>query len=107
MLFLRIRGSVAFVFVLALFGWLLIGPFQMAVSSWSSVSVPSSGAPVVKAQAVSSPWNRTYGGGEGDAGIAVIEVSTGGFACIGYTKSSGAGAADVWLVRTAVDGSPQ
>lgn len=97
----------AFVFVLALFGWLLIGPFQMAVFPWSSVFFPSSGGQVVTAQTVSSPWNRTYGGGEADAGISVIEVSTGGFACIGYTKSSGAGAADVWLVRTAVDGTPQ
>ncbi|MHA2427698.1 MAG: hypothetical protein ACXADB_06720 [Candidatus Hermodarchaeia archaeon] len=62
---------------------------------------------VVEAQDISSPWNRTYGGSESDGGYSLVEVSTGGFACTGYTMSSGAGLQDVWLVRTGVDGLAQ
>ena len=89
-----------------------ITPLPLAVSRRDSLSLYTSQQPLTLGTSFAPiergiEWNRTYGGGEADAGISVMEVSTGGFACVGYTASSGAGAADVWLVRTAVDGTPQ
>ncbi|MHA2315930.1 MAG: hypothetical protein ACXACF_11760, partial [Candidatus Hermodarchaeia archaeon] len=60
----------------------------------------------MRAQELYSPWNRTFGGSDSDIGYGVVEVSSGGFACVGETQSSGAGNNDVWLVRTTADGSP-
>jgi hypothetical protein len=60
----------------------------------------------VRAQELYSPWNRTFGGSDSDIGYGIVEVSSGGFACVGETQSSGAGNNDVWLVRTTADGSP-
>lgn len=85
----------------------LVLPFQMSPFTLPVAEPPLSGNRVVDAQEVSSPWNRTFGGVANDGGRSVVEVSTGGFACAGDTMSTGAGQKDVWLVRTAADGSPQ
>lgn len=50
-------------------------------------------------------WNQTYGGQYTDIGRALVEVSTSGFAIVGYTASKGAGNYDVWLIRTDQTGS--
>lgn len=51
-------------------------------------------------------WNKTYGTAGGtDVGMAITECSTGGFAIAAYTDSIGAGGFDVWLIRTADDGT--
>lgn len=103
---MRRRRPVAVVFVVGLFISLLIGTGHMAGVPWLTADFPSSGGKVVEAQTVSSLWYRTFGGGDHDGGRSVVEVSTGGYACVGFTESSGAGSSDVWLVRTADDGSP-
>jgi hypothetical protein len=96
-----------FVLVVGLFISLMIGHLYVARLPWTADILSLSDISVVEAQAMSSPWNRTFGGVESDGGYSVVEVSTGGFACAGYTMSSGAGLQDVWLVRTGVDGTPQ
>jgi nitrous oxidase accessory protein NosD/predicted secreted protein len=45
-------------------------------------------------------WNKTYGGTNDDYAWSVIATNDGGYALAGYTKSFGAGGADVWLVKT-------
>lgn len=48
-------------------------------------------------------WNQTYGGLGYDYAYSVIETSDRGYALAGDTFSSGAGSADMWLVK--VEGS--
>ena len=49
-------------------------------------------------------WSRTFGGSMTDTALGLIEVSTGGFAITGRTQSFGAGATDLWLIRTNTNG---
>ena len=50
-------------------------------------------------------WNRTYGGVFDDSAGSLIEVSAGGFICVGRTNSWGNGMTDAWLVRLDADGN--
>jgi len=104
---LRRMGLVIPVFVVWMLVFSLIVPFPNITFPPSSVPQPLLDMMVVGAQDISSPWNRTYGGSLSDGGYSLVEVSSGGFACTGYTMSSGAGAQDIWLVRSGVDGLAQ
>eukprot|EP01022_Parablepharisma_sp_SALTPOND_P012095 TRINITY_DN1545_c0_g1_i1.p1 TRINITY_DN1545_c0_g1~~TRINITY_DN1545_c0_g1_i1.p1 ORF type:complete len:840 (-),score=50.39 TRINITY_DN1545_c0_g1_i1:81-2600(-) len=44
-------------------------------------------------------WNITFGGGNEDRGTGLVQTRDGGCAVVGYTKSYGAGDADVWVIR--------
>jgi len=50
-------------------------------------------------------WSKTFGGLEPDVAYSVLETGDGGFVFTGETSSSGAGATDVWLIRTDEDGT--
>jgi len=45
-------------------------------------------------------WIQNYGGTNDDRGHSVRQTSDGGFIMAGFTKSSGAGQADVYLIKT-------
>jgi regulation of enolase protein 1 (concanavalin A-like superfamily) len=56
-------------------------------------------------------WERLYGGVDNDQGFGLIEVSTGGFAVVGITRSFGSvdprtliHTFDIWLLRTDTQG---
>lgn len=44
-------------------------------------------------------WDRTFGGGKDDWASSLIQTTDGGYAVAGYTKSYGAGEADIWLLK--------
>jgi hypothetical protein len=45
-------------------------------------------------------WNKTFGGINDDSAKSMVQTQDGGFILAGYTRSYGAGATDVWLVKT-------
>jgi hypothetical protein len=54
-----------------------------------------------------SLWAARYGGNSHDVCNAVVPTSDGGYALAGWTKSSGAGWYDFWLVKTDASGNKQ
>jgi len=52
-------------------------------------------------------WTRTYGGADVDWGYSIEQTSDGGYIIAGLTWSCGAGAEDVYLIKTDGDGLVQ
>jgi hypothetical protein len=50
-------------------------------------------------------WSRVFGGDNEDLGSSVQQTLDGGFIVAGYAKSIGAGAADVYLIKTDREGN--
>jgi hypothetical protein len=50
-------------------------------------------------------WTRHFGGPGDDGARAVVELPGSGYAILGYTQSFGAGASDLYLVRTDLQGN--
>jgi predicted secreted protein/acetyl esterase/lipase len=50
-------------------------------------------------------WNKTYGGSLAEWMDQMIRTADGGYAISGYTASFGAGAQDVWLIKTDQSGN--
>jgi hypothetical protein len=52
-------------------------------------------------------WDQTFGGSADDTGYSVRQTTDGGYVIAGFTKSSGAGGSDAFLVKTDAGGSEQ
>jgi len=52
-------------------------------------------------------WNKTFGGAKWDYPNAVLQTSDNGYIFAGETSSYGAGAADMWLVKTDSNGNEE
>lgn len=50
-------------------------------------------------------WQKTFGGSDTDRGHEVQQIQEGGYMIVGYTKSSGAGKSDVYIVKTDESGN--
>jgi len=63
---------------------------------------------VVKLDANSNlQWTKTIGGKDFEDGYSLIQTSDGGYAIAGYTRSFGAGGADVYVVKLDANGNLQ
>ncbi len=51
-----------------------------------------------------SVWTKTFGGTADDLGYSVTQATNGEYVIVGVTESYGAGATDIWLIKTDASG---
>jgi hypothetical protein len=59
---------------------------------------------LIYAQAPDTLWTKTYGGDSTDVGFSVKETFDGGYIIAGYTLSFGVNHADIYLIKTDING---
>lgn len=74
--------------------------------SKTSISTNDLDCFLVKTNSNGDPqWTMTYGGGNEDSGFSVRQIQDGGYIFVGNTFSYGAGAMDVYLIKTDANGN--
>jgi hypothetical protein len=78
----------------------------IVVGSTASYGAGGSDVYLIKTDAGGNQeWYKTIGGSSDDSGGSVQQTADGGYIVTGYTKSSGAGDADVYLIKTDAEGN--
>jgi hypothetical protein len=77
------------------------GGYALAGGTWSFDVGGASDVYLVKTDAQGSElWRKAFGGGQIDYARSIRQTSDGGFIMAGYTRSFGAGASDIYLLKT-------
>lgn len=83
----------------------LDGGYAIAGFTWSS-GAGVSDVYLIRTDSLGSVlWDSTYGGISFDVGYSLQQTSDGGYVVTGYTRSSGAGLSDVYLIKTDSSGN--
>ncbi len=84
------------------------GGYLLAGYTWPLGRSGSIDAWLVKTDSMGNEeWSKTYGGGNWDEAVCVVETVEGGYLLAGYTQSFGAGWMDAWLVKTDSEGNEE
>ncbi len=76
------------------------------IAGWTESGAGGKDVYLVKTDANGNrQWERTFGGANDDLASSVEPTRDGGYIVAGTTSSFGAGAADVWLIRTDASGN--
>ena len=93
-------------------GFIIVGNTQSLNGDFSDKNRPGSDIFLMKLNSeFDLEWTQTYGGSDDDRGHGVIQLSDGGYAAIGYSKSDDGDASlnqgqhDNWIFRTDAQGS--
>ncbi|MGC9366013.1 MAG: T9SS type A sorting domain-containing protein [bacterium] len=74
--------------------------FIVAGSKWSEISNSNDFYLIKTDTQGNSVWEKSFGGNDHDDAYSVQLTSDNGYIVTGYSKSFGAGSADIWLVKT-------